>query len=125
MPNPTPRLFFPIAVWRTRRGEITLQRELITAPDTVEELRELITAQAVEPAERGSYCVQFAGGGHYFSDYHDTLEYLCRRWGERFILRNLDKALTLAATRQDAALAEAHEHAKLWQNLEKAGGETP
>lgn len=127
MRNTENRLFMPVAIWRTRRGAVELQREINPArmPDSLDDLRQLIDADAVEPARRGSYCVQFGGSGHYFDDRADALAYLCKRWRGSFITKHLEDACALAATRQPAALAEAQEWARMWQNMENLGGEEP
>lgn len=72
-------------------------------PNNLDDLRQLIDADAVEPARRGSYCVQFAGSGHYFDERADALAYLCKRWRGSFITKHLEDACALAATRQPAA----------------------
>ena len=127
MRNTENRLFMPVAIWRTRRGAVELQREINPArmPDSLDDLRQLIDADAVEPARRGSYCVQFGGSGHYFDDRADALAYLCKRWRGSFITKHLEDACALAATRQPAALAEAQEWTRMWQNMENLGGEEP
>lgn len=82
MRNTQNRIFIPVAVWHTPRGDVELQREINPArmPNNLDELRQLIDADAVEPARRGSFCVQFGGSGHYFDDHADALAYLCKRW---------------------------------------------
>ena len=117
----------PVAVWRTPRGDVELQREINPArlPADLNDLRQLIDADAVEPARRGSYCVQFAGSGHYFDDHADALAYLCKRWRGGFITKHLEDACALAATRQPAALAAARKRARMWQNMEILGDEEP
>lgn len=121
------RLFVPVAVWCTRRSDITLQREMnlaegVPAPMTAEELRRLIDTGQAAPAERGSYCVQFGGGGHYFSDHRGALAYLCTRWGGEFIMRHLDDAVERAAHRRIIAIFEARLEAEKWQNRANPGG---
>lgn len=127
MPNPKNRIFVPVAIWRTPRGEVELQREINPArlPADLNDLRRMLDAGTVEPARRGSFCVQFGGSGHYFDDHADALAYLCKRWRGSFITKHLEDACALAATRQPAALAEAQEWAKKWQIMEILGGETP
>ena len=103
------RLFVPVAVWYTRRSDITLQREMnlaegVPAPMTAEELRRLIDTGQAAPAERGSFCVQFGGGGHYFDDRRAALAYLCTRWGGEFIMRHLDDAVERAKAYISGAL---------------------
>lgn len=117
------RLFVPVAVWRTGRGEVELQREIQIDPDaaaplTVDDLRALIDTGQAFPAVRGSYCVQFGGGGKYFNSAGEALAYLCHRWRQSFILRHIDKAVDAAAARRPAAVAEARRLAEYWQNLE-------
>ncbi len=123
MRNTENRLFLPIAIWRTPRGEVTLQRELNSShlPVNLEDLRRMIESETVEPAPRGSYCIQFGGGGRYFDSHEDALDYLCRRWRSSFIINHLDAACALAATRQPAALAHARNRAHLWQKQAKGG----
>lgn len=128
MSNPKNRIFVPVAIWRTPRGEVELQRELTPEymPRNMTELRRMIATEAVEPAPRGSYCVQFGGGGHYFESHTDALAYLCKRWRGSFIIKHLDDACALAATRQPAALAEARRRARMWQKqAEPRGGDDP
>lgn len=127
MPPSNNRIFMPVAIWRTRRGEVELQREINPAclPVNLDELRQLIDADAVEPARRGSFCVQFAGSGHYFDERADALAYLCKRWRGSFITKHLEDACALAATRQPAALVAARKRARMWQNMEILGGEEP
>ena len=127
MPPSNNRIFMPVAVWRTPRGDVELQRCIDPArmPNNLDDLRQLIDADAVEPARRGSYCVQFAGSGHYFDERADALAYLCKRWRGSFITKHLEDACALAATRQPAALAAARKRARMWQNMEILGGEEP
>lgn len=127
MRNAKNRLFIPVAVWHTPRGDVELQREINPArmPNNLDELRQLIDADAVEPARRGSFCVQFAGSGHYFDERADALAYLCKRWRGSFITKHLEDACALAATRQPAALVAARKRARMWQNMEILGGEEP
>lgn len=127
MPKQEIRLFIPVAVWRTRRGAVELQREVNPArmPDSLAELRQLIDADAVEPARRGSYCVRYRDNGHYFNDRRDALLYLFSLLGEEYVVSHLDDACARAARRQPAALAEAQDWARMWQNMENRGGETP
>lgn len=127
MRNTQNRLFMPVAVWHTPRGDVELQREINPAclPVNLDELRRMLDAGTVEPARRGSFCVQFAGSGHYFDDHADALAYLCRRWRGSFIVNHLDDACARAAARQPAALAEAQDWARMWQNMENRGGEEP
>ena len=94
-------------------------------PNNLDDLRQLIDADAVEPARRGSFCVQFAGSGHYFDERADALAYLCKRWRGSFITKHLEDACALAATRQPAALVAARKRARMWQNMEILGGEEP
>ena len=127
MRNTQNRLFISVAVWHTPRGDVELQREINPArlPADLNDLRRMLDAGTVEPARRGSFCVQFAGSGHYFDDHADTLAYLCRRWRGSFIIKHLDAACALAATRQPAALVEARKRAHLWQNPAEPGGGEP
>ena len=127
MPPSNNRIFMPVAVWRTTRGDVELQRCIDPArmPNNLDDLRQLIDADAVEPARRGSYCVQFAGSGHYFDERADALAYLCKRWRGSFITKHLEDACALAATRQPAALVAARKRARMWQNMEILGGEEP
>ena len=127
MPPSNNRIFMPVAVWRTPRGDVELQRCIDPArmPNNLDELRQIIDADAVEPARRGSYCVQFAGSGHYFDERADALAYLCKRWRGSFITKHLEDACALAATRQPAALVAARKRARMWQNMEILGGEEP
>ena len=127
MRNTKKCVFMPVAIWRTPHGEVELQRELNPArlPVNLDDLRRMIDADAVEPALRGSYCVQFGGGGRYFDNRTDTIAYLCKRWRGDFIIAHLDAACALAATRQPAALAAARKRARMWQNMEILGGEEP
>lgn len=127
MRNTQNRLFMPVAVWHTPRGDVELHREINPAclPVNLDELRRMLDAGTVEPARRGSFCVQFAGSGHYFDDHADALAYLCRRWRGSFIIKHLDDACARAAARQPAALAEAQDWARMWQNMENRGGEEP
>lgn len=127
MPPSNNRIFMPVAVWRTPRGDVELQREINPArlPADLNELRRMLDAGTVEPARRGSFCVQFAGSGHYFDDHADALDYLCKRWRGSFITKYLEGACALAATRQPAALAAARKRARMWQNMEILGGEEP
>lgn len=125
MRNAKNRLFIPVAVWHTPRGDVELQREINPArlPADSNDLRRMLDAGTVEPARRGSFCVQFGGGGHYFDSHADALAYLCRRWRGSFIVNHLDDACARAARRQPAALAEAQDWARMWQNMENRGGE--
>lgn len=125
MRNPYNRLFLPVAIFRTRRGEVELQREINPArlPRNVEGLRRQIAAGTVEPAQRGGYCVRYAGQGRYFTARRDALVELVGLLGADFTLKALDAAVDLAATRQPAALAEARKWARMWQNMEILGGE--
>ena len=127
MPPSNNRIFMPVAVWRTPRGDVELQRCIDPArmPNNLDELRQIIDADAVEPARRGSFCVQFAGSGHYFDERADALAYLCKRWRGSFITTHLEDACALAATRQPAALVAARKRARMWQNMEILGGEEP
>ena len=127
MRNQNNRIFMPVAIWRTRRGEVELQRGINPAclPVNLDELRRMLDAGTVEPARRGSFCVQFAGSGHYFDDHADALAYLCKRWRGSFITKHLEDACALAATRQPAALVAARKRARMWQNMEILGGEEP
>lgn len=127
MPKSKNRIFIPVAIWRTPRGEVELQRELNSShlPVNLDDLRRMIETEAVEPAPHASYCVQFGGGGRYFERHTDAVDYLCRRWRGSFIIKHLDAACALAATRQPAALAEARKRARMWQNLAKPGGGEP
>ena len=127
MRNTQNRLFIPVAVWHTPRGDVELQREINPAqlPADLNELRQLIDADAVEPARWGSFCVQFAGSGHYFDERADALAYLCKCWRGSFITKHLEDACALAATRQPAALVAARKRARMWQNMEILGGEEP
>lgn len=127
MRNTQNRIFMPVAIWRTPRGEVELQRELNSShlPVNLDDLRRMIDAETVEPAPRASYCVQFGGGGHYFDSHADALAYLCKRWRGSFITKHLEAACALAATRQPAALAAARKRARMWQNMEILGGEEP
>lgn len=127
MPPSNNRLFIPIATWRTRRGVVELQRciDPARAPDSLADLRRMLDAGTVEPARRGSFCVQFAGSGHYFDDHADALAYLCKRWRGSFITKHLEDACALAATRQPAALAEAQKRAGMWKIMENSGGDKP
>ena len=77
------------------------------------------------PARRGSFCVQFAGSGHYFDDHADALAYLCKRWRGSFITKHLEDACALAATRQPAALVAARKRARMWKIMENSGGDKP
>ena len=99
MPNQIYRLFLPVATWRTRRGEVELQRELCCLPRSENDLRRLINTGQAAPAERGSYCVQFGGGGHYFDDRRAALAY-----------------------RRVIAIFEARLEAEKWQNRANPGG---
>ena len=127
MPPSNNRIFMPVAVWRTPRGDVELQRCIDPArmPNNLDELRQIIDADAVEPARRGSFCVQFACSGHYFDERADALAYLCKRWRGSFITKHLEDACALAATRQPAALVAARKRARMWQNMEILGGEEP
>lgn len=127
MRNTENRLFMPVAIWRTRRGAVELQREINPArmPDSLDDLRQLIDADAVEPARWGSYCVRYRDNGHYFNDRRDALLYLFSLLGEEYVVSHLDEACKRAAHRQPAALAEAQDWARMWQNMENRGGETP
>lgn len=127
MPPSNNRLFIPIATWRTRRGVVELQRciDPARAPDSLADLRQLIDADAVEPAPRGSYCVRYKEQGHYFDARRDALLYLFSLLGEGYVVAHLDEACALAATRQPAALAAARKRARMWQNMEILGGEEP
>ena len=112
MPNRIYRLFVPVAVWYTRRSDITLQREMnlaegVPAPMNAEELRHLIDTGRAFPAPAWGYCVQYGGSGRYFPDHVAALEYLCKRGREDFILRHLDEAVDYAAKLRPAAMAEA------------------
>ena len=127
MPPSNNRIFMPVAIWRTRRGEVELQREINPAclPVNLDELRRMLDAGTVEPARRGGFCVQFGGSGHYFDERADALAYLCKRWRGNFITKHLEDACALAATRQPAALAEAQKRAGMWKIMENSGGEEP
>ena len=127
MQNPSYRLFLPVAVWRTSRGPVTLQREMrlaenTAAPLTAEALRQMIDTGQALPAPAWGYCVQFGGSGRYFERHVDALDYLCRRWRRDFILRHLDEAVDAAAEQRPAAMAEA---AHMWQNQAEPGGGEP
>lgn len=123
MPPSNNRLFLPVAIWRTRRGEVELQRELSPArlPVNLDDLRRMLNAGTVEPALRGSYCVRYLGKGHYYNARRDALAYLVALLGDDFTLKHLDAACALAATRQPAALAEARKWGRLWQKQAKGG----
>lgn len=123
MRNTQNRIFIPLAVWRTHRGMVELQRCIDPArmPDSLDELRQLIDADAVEPARRGSYCVRYRENGHYFNARREALVYLFSLLGEEYTVAHLDEACNRAARRQPAALAEAQDWAKMWQNLAKGG----
>ena len=127
MPPSNNRLFIPVATWRTRRGVVELQREVNPArmPDSLADLRQLIDAEAVEPARRGSYCVRYRENGHYFNARREALLYLFSLLGEGYVVSHLDAACALAATRQPAALAQAQDWAKKWKIMENPGGEEP
>ena len=127
MRNQNNRIFMPVAVWHTPRGDVELQREINPArlPADLNELRRMLDAGTVEPARRGSVCVQFAGSGHYFDERADALAYLCKRWRGNFITKHLEDACALAATRQPAALAEAQKRAGMWKIMENSGGDKP
>lgn len=127
MPPSNNRIFIPVAVWHTPRGDVELQREINPAqlPADLNDLRRMLDAGTVEPARRGSFCVQFGGSGHYFDDHADALAYLYKRWRGSFITKHLEDACALAATRQPAALAAARKRARMWQNMEILGGEEP
>lgn len=127
MRNTQNRIFIPVAIWRTRRGAVELQREVNPArmPDSLADLRQLIDADAVEPARRGSYCVRYRDNGHYFNDRRDALLYLFSLLGEEYVVSHLDEACKRAAHRQPAALAAARKRARMWQNMEILGGEEP
>ena len=127
MRNQSNRIFMPVAIWHTPRGDIELQREINPArlPADLNELRQLIDADAVEPAPRGSYCVRYKEQGHYFDARRDALLYLFSLLGEEYVVSHLDDACARAARRQPAALAEAQDRARMWQNMENRGGETP
>lgn len=125
MCNTENRLFLPVAIWRTRRGDVELQREINPArmPDSLDELRQLIDADAVEPARRGSYCVRYRENGHYFNDRREALVYLFSLLGEEYVVSHLDGACNRAARRQPAALAEAQKRAGMWKIMENSGGD--
>ena len=127
MRNTQNRIFIPVAVWHTPRGDVELQREINPArlPADLNDLRRMLDAGTVDPARRGSFCVQFAGSGHYFDDHADALAYLCKRWRGSFITKHLEDACALAATRQPAALAEAQKRAGMWKIMENSGGDKP
>lgn len=127
MCNTENRLFMPVAIWRTRRGDVELQREINPArmPDSLDELRQLIDADAVEPARRGSYCVRYRDNGHYFNDPRDALLYLFSLLGEEYVVSHLEDACARAARRQPAALAEAQDWAQKWKIVENPGGDRP
>lgn len=127
MPPSNNRVFIPIATWRTHRGVVELQREVNPArmPVNLAELRQLIDADAVEPARRGSYCVRYRENGHYFNDRRDALLYLFSLLGEEYVVSHLDEACNRAARRQPAALAEAQDWARMWQNQAEPGGGEP
>lgn len=93
MSTPKNHIFVPCATWRTRRGEVELQRELCCLPRSEDDLRRLIDTGQAAPAERGSYCVQFGGGGHYFDDHRRVI-----------------------------AIFEARLEAEKWQNRANPGG---
>lgn len=99
-----------------------MQRELCCLPRSEDDLRRLIDTGQAAPAVRGSYCVQFGGGGHYFNDHRAALAYLCTRWGGEFILRHLDDAVERAAHRRVIAIFEARLEAKRRQNRANPGG---
>lgn len=127
MPNRAYRLFFPVAVWRTRRGDVLLQCELrlpdgASVPLTADDLRRAIDTGQTLPAPAWGYCVQFGGSGRYFTTHTAALSYLCHRWRKAFILRHLDDAVAAAAELQPAALAEAAALAEMWQNQALSGG---
>lgn len=127
MCNTENRLFLPVAIWRTRRGDVELQREINPArmPDSLDELRQLIDADAVEPARRGSYCVRYRENGHYFNDRREALVYLFSLLGEEYVVSHLDGACNRAARRQPAVLAEAQKRAGMWKIMENSGGDKP
>ena len=127
MPPSNNRIFIPVAVWHTPRGDVELQREINPAqlPTDLNELRRMIDAGTVDPARRGSFCVQFAGSGHYFDERADALAYLFSLLGEEYVVSHLDGACNRAATRQPAALVAARKRARMWQNMEILGGEEP
>ena len=127
MCNTENRLFMPVAIWRTRRGDVELQREINPArmPDSLDELRQLINTDAVEPARRGSYCVRYRENGHYFNDRREALVYLFSLLGEEYVVSHLDGACNRAARRQPAALAEAQKRAGMWKIMENSGGDKP
>lgn len=127
MCNTENRLFMPVAIWRTRCGDVELQREINPArmPDSLDELRQLIDADAVEPARRGSYCVRYRENGHYFNDRREALVYLFSLLGEEYVVSHLDGACNRAARRQPAALAEAQKRAGMWKIMENSGGDKP
>ena len=127
MRNQNNRIFMPVAVWHTPCGDVELQREIHPArlPADLNELRRMLDAGTVEPARRGSFCVQFGGSGHYFDERADALAYLCKRWRGNFITKHLEDACALAATRQPAALAEAQKRAGMWKIMENSGGDKP
>ena len=127
MRNTQNRIFIPVAIWRTRRGVVELQREINPArmPDSLDELRQLIDADAVEPAQRGSYCVRYRDNGHYFNDRREALLCLFSLLGEEYVVSHLGEACARAARRQPAALAEAQDWAKKWQNMAEPGGGEP
>ena len=123
MRNTQNRIFMPVAVWRTHRGKVELQRCIDPArmPDSLDELRQLIDADAVEPTRRGSYCVRYRENGHYFNDRRDALVYLFSLLGQAYVVAHLDEACKRAARRQPAALAEAQDWVEMRQNLAKGG----
>ena len=123
----TYRLFMPVAVWYTRRSDITLQREMnlaegVPAPLTAEELRHLIDTGQAFPAPARANTEQYGGSGRYFPDHVAALEYLCKRWRKDFILRHLNEAVDYAAKLRPAAMAEAARLADLWRNTAETGG---
>ena len=127
MRNTQNRIFMPVATWRTRCDAVELQREISPArmPDSLDELRQMIDADAVEPARRGSYCVRYRDNGHYFNTRRDALLYLFSLLGEEYVVSHLDEACARAARRQPAALAQAQDWARMWQNPAEPGGGEP
>ena len=127
MRNTQNRIFMPVAVWRTPRGDIELQREINPArlPADLNDLRRMLDAGTVEPARRGSYCVRYRENGHYFNDRREALVYLFSLLGEEYVVSHLDGACNRAARRQPAALAEAQKRAGMWKIMENSGGDKP
>ena len=57
MPPSNNRIFIPVAVWHTPRGDVELQREINPArlPADLNDLRRMLDAGTVDPARRGSF----------------------------------------------------------------------